>query len=155
MRYLKLHNSISKVCVLIAATLILPVLADATLIFPILADADHDSEKGNKGDNDRQRWGEKDELRWGDRDRDKDLDFQPVGFHVSAVLPDLTGVFSMSAPPARLPDAPRIASFRSSSIDKDTPTVPEGGPGMVLLATTVGAILLFSARRSPTALRKP
>jgi hypothetical protein len=29
-----------------------------------------------------------------------------------------------------------------------TYTVPEGGPGMVLLITTVGAMLLFSARGS-------
>jgi hypothetical protein len=30
-------------------------------------------------------------------------------------------------------------------------SVPEGGPGIVLLITTVGAILLFSARRSSRA----
>jgi len=30
-------------------------------------------------------------------------------------------------------------------------TVPEGGPGIVLLITTFGAILLFSARRSSRA----
>jgi hypothetical protein len=32
-----------------------------------------------------------------------------------------------------------------------TYTVPEGGPGTVLLITTIGAILLFSARRSSRA----
>ena len=30
--------------------------------------------------------------------------------------------------------------------DRHIPSVPEGGPGMVLLITTVGAILVFSAR---------
>jgi hypothetical protein len=64
MKYLKLHNGISKVCALGAAILILPVLAYA----------DHDSDKGNKGDNDGQRWGEKDEHHWGARDIDRDRD---------------------------------------------------------------------------------
>jgi hypothetical protein len=49
----KIHNSISKVCALTAATLVLPVLAYA----------DHDSGKGNKADNDRK--GDSDER--GDR----------------------------------------------------------------------------------------
>jgi hypothetical protein len=31
--------------------------------------------------------------------------------------------------------------------DKHVHSVPEGGPGIVLLMTTIGAILLFSARR--------
>ena len=30
----------------------------------------------------------------------------------------------------------------------DVPTVPDGGPGIVLLATTFGAVLLFSWRQS-------
>jgi hypothetical protein len=79
MYYLRLQNPVRKIFALVAATLILPALAYAN----------HDSEKGNKGDHDT------------DKDRDR---------HIS--------------------------------------TVPEGGPGMVLLITTVGAILLFSARRS-------
>jgi hypothetical protein len=68
MNYLKLHNGISTACALSAAILILPVLAYA----------DHDSGKGNKGDNDRQRWGERDEHRWGDHDRDRDRDVPVV-----------------------------------------------------------------------------
>ena len=64
MKYLKLRNGISKVCALSAAILVLPVLAYA----------DHDSGKGNKGDNDGQRWGEKDEHRSGDHDTDRDRD---------------------------------------------------------------------------------
>ena len=102
MKYLKLHNGISKVCALGAAILILPVLAYA----------DHDSGKGNKSDNDEHRWVEKEEHRWGDHDTDRNR-------------------------------------------DRHIPTVPEGGPGMVLLITTVGAILLFSARLSSTPHRKP
>jgi hypothetical protein len=213
MKYLNLHNRIHKMCALGAATLILPVVAYA----------DHESGKGNKGDNDRQRWGEKDEYRWADHDGDKDKDFQPVGFHSSAVLldqiatrdterllglgaeeqekdeyrwadhdgdkdkdfqpvgfrssavlPHQTDVFSMTAPPITtrnnevlvgqgseehcvgifsVPDAGRILSV--GAIGNQISSVPEGGPGMVLLATTVGAILLFSARLSSTAVRKP
>ena len=96
--YYKIHNCINKVCALIAATLILPALAYA----------DRDSGKGNKGDNDGQRWGEKDEHRWGDHDTD-------------------------------------------SNRDRHISTVPEGSPGIVLLATTIGAILLFSWRQSSRA----
>jgi hypothetical protein len=64
MRYLNFHNSIHKACAFGAATLILTVLAYA----------DHDSEKGKKGDNDRRQWEEKDEHRWGDHDTDRDRD---------------------------------------------------------------------------------
>lgn len=55
---------IRKVCALVTASIILPVLAYA----------DHDSGKWNKGDKDEHRWGEKDEHRWGDHDTDKDRD---------------------------------------------------------------------------------
>jgi hypothetical protein len=84
--YYKIHNSFNKACALVAATLILPALAYA----------DHNSGKGNKGDNDGQRWAEKDEH----RDQNKPI-----------------------------------------------PSVPEGGPGIILLVATIGAVVLFSKRQ--------
>jgi hypothetical protein len=54
--YLKLHNRISRFCVLLAATLVLPILAYA----------DHDGGKGTKVDNDEHRWSAHD--KGGDRD---------------------------------------------------------------------------------------
>ena len=113
MKYLKLHNGIGRVCTLIAATLILPVLAYA----------DQDSGKGNH------RWGDNDEHKWVDRDdTDRDSDR-----HIAVRCGD----HDTDRDPGR-----QIAS------------VPEGGPGMPLLITTVGAILLFSARPWSTAFRK-
>jgi len=88
-----LHNSISKVCAVLGATLILSVLAYA----------DRDDGKGNKGDND-DRWSQRDEHGWRDHDADRDRDRQIL-------------------------------------------SVPDGRPGIVLLATTFGAVLLFSWRQ--------
>jgi hypothetical protein len=61
--YLKLHNRFSKVCILLATTLILPVLAYA----------DHDDGKRSKDDND-DRWRPRDEQRWGDKQYAYDKD---------------------------------------------------------------------------------
>jgi hypothetical protein len=130
MKYLKLHNGIGRVCTLIAATLILPVLAYA----------DQESEKGNHrwGDNDEHKRVDRDHtdrdsdrhivVRWGDHDTDRDSDR-----HIAVRCGD----HDTDRDPGR-----QIAS------------VPEGGPGMPLLITTVGAILLFSARPWSTAFRK-
>ena len=87
LKNLQTHNGIRKVCALVAATTILPMLAYG----------DHDSERWNKGDNDKHpSWGEKDH----DRDRGRDS-------HI--------------------------------------PSVPDGGSGIVLLTTAIGAVLLFGA----------
>jgi hypothetical protein len=51
-------------------------LGAATLMLPVLANADHDSGKGNNGDNDGRRWGEKDEPDT-DRDRDRKIPVVP------------------------------------------------------------------------------
>jgi len=94
MKYPKLHNGISKVCALGAAILILPVLAYA----------DHDSDKGNKGnkgDNDGQQWGEKDEPRWGDhyidRDRDRHVPVVPEANAGWVLIPFFGAVLLFSA----------------------------------------------------------
>jgi hypothetical protein len=87
LKNLQTHNGIRKVCALVAATMILPMLAYG----------DHDSERWNEGDNAKhQSWGEK------DQDRDKDR-------------------------------------------DSHIPSVPDGGSGIVLLTTAIGAVLLFGA----------
>jgi hypothetical protein len=59
--HLKLHNRVSKVCILLATTLVLPVLAYA----------DHDDGKRSKGDD---RWSQRDEQRWGDKQYAYDKD---------------------------------------------------------------------------------
>jgi hypothetical protein len=84
---LQTYKGIRKVCALVTATVILPMLAYG----------DHESERWNKGDNDKHpSWGEKDQ----DRDRGRDS-------HI--------------------------------------PSVPDGGSGLVLLTTAIGAVLLFGA----------
>ena len=63
MTYPRFHTRISKVCALIAATAILPVLAYAG----------KDNGKGYTGDNDQHRWGDHDT----DRDRGRDIPVVP------------------------------------------------------------------------------
>jgi hypothetical protein len=65
--YLKFRNRISKACILVATTLVLPVLAYA----------DHDDGKRSKGDNDDRRGDkpyayDKDEHSWGEKDTTRD-----------------------------------------------------------------------------------
>ena len=86
MLYLRIHNRISKICALIAATLIIPMLA--------YAGTDHG--KGNKGQN----------------------------------------------------NGKQNGHDKVPTVSNKVPAVPEGGPGIVLLITTIGAILVFSARLS-------
>jgi hypothetical protein len=75
----RFHDRIGKVCALVAATLVLPVLAHAN----------QNQNGGNGGNNNNQ-----------------------------------------------------------NNNNQGIPSVPDGGPGIVLLITTIGAILVFSARLS-------
>ena len=80
LKNLETHNAVRKVCALVAATLILPV---------VTAYAKHDEDKDNDA--------------WRDNNKGKDRG------------------------------------------DKHIPTVPDGGPGILLLTTAIGAVLLFGA----------
>jgi hypothetical protein len=132
MKYLNLHNRIHKACVLGAAILILPVLAYA----------DHDSGKGNKGDNDGQRWGEKDEHRWGDHDTDKDRDRN--------VADRDSGKDNKGDNDGQRWGEKDGHSWGDHNTDKDrdrnVPVVPEANAGWVLIPF-FGAVLFFSARQ--------
>ena len=104
MIYPKVHNRIRKICALLAASLVLPVLAYA----------DHDDAKRSKGDNDdrsshrdEQRSGDKqyaydrDEHSWGEkdttRDRAKDVPVVPEANAGWVLVPFFGAVLLFSA----------------------------------------------------------
>jgi hypothetical protein len=115
----KLHKSVGKVCALVATTLILPVLAYA----------DRDDHRGNDRDyrgndkdyraNDRDYRGNDRDYRGNDRDyRGNDRDYRA-----------------------------NDRDYRGNDNNHKVHPVPDGGAGIVLLTTAIGAVLLFGAKQ--------